>query len=496
MTLRARLALALGLLAAVAVTVVAVAGYRATANRLSAQLDASLASQSSRLADPDGRYARAICQQIGRPAGTDGDQDPGQAVDLTGTVIQCLDAQGTPFASTESTPLPVSDTDRRLAAGGTSAEAYSTTAGRRIVTVAVPGGGAVQVARDTDEVNDVLGSLRIRFTLLGLVVTFLAAAAGWLIARRVTRPIVTLTAATEQIAESGTFDADVPAPVGTSETDRLARSFETMLDGLRRSRATQQALVQDAGHELRTPLTALRTNIDVLRRHPDLPAAERDAVLSDVAAELRELTVLSDELITLATAESDEEEPATLDLADLAVRAADRAQRRTGHAVNVGAQPSVVLGRPRLLLRALDNLLDNAAKFGPPDGGIDVTVRPGTVIVRDHGPGVAPEDQRRIFDRFYRAPDARTRPGSGLGLAIVRDAVLAHGGTVSVANHPTGGAVFTISLPAAEPDAVDLSERSQEIPGENLLSPSGALTLPRQPFPRRDGASAPSRDTS
>jgi two-component system sensor histidine kinase MprB len=151
--------------------------------------------------------------------------------------------------------------------------------------------------------------------------------------------------------------------------------------------------------------------------------------------------------------------------------------------VTVDAEPAVMLGRPRLLLRALDNLLDNAAKFGPSDGAIDVTVRPGTITVRDHGPGVAPGDQQRIFDRFYRAADARSRPGSGLGLAIVRDAVLAHHGTVTVANHPTGGAVFTIFLPVGEMPPTEFSARSQDVPGENLSSASGALTLPRQPFP-------------
>jgi two-component system sensor histidine kinase MprB len=110
-----------------------------------------------------------------------------------------------------------------------------------------------------------------------------------------------------------------------------------------------------------------------------------------------------------------------------------------------------------------------------------LTVRPGAVTVRDHGPGVAPTDRARIFDRFYRAPDARTRPGSGLGLAIVRDAVDAQGGTVSVATHRAGGAVFTITLPVGEPPTASAS--SQEVPRENLSTPSGALTLPRQAWP-------------
>jgi two-component system, OmpR family, sensor histidine kinase MprB len=450
MTLRARLALALGLLAAVAAALVAVAGYRATADRLYAQLDSTLASQASRLADPDGRYASLICNQLKNAPVTDGNEDSGELADLTGTEVQCLDAAGVPYASTESTALPVSGAARALAASGRSAVSYASDGDQRIMTVALTGGGAVQLTRDLDDVHAVLDSLRVRFALLGLAVTALAMAAGWFLARRFTRPIVTLTAATEQIAGSGALDVDIPAGGSGTETDRLSRSFATMVDALRTSRARQQALVQDAGHELRTPLTAMRTNIDVLRRHPDLDPAQRAQVLADVGAELRELTLLTDELITLAMEDADSEEPVPVDLADLARRAAARAGRRSGRTVEVDAESSVVVGRPRLLLRVLDNLLDNAVKFDPSQLPIAVTVRSGQVTVRDHGPGIRPEDRSRVFDRFYRALPSRTQPGSGLGLAIVRDAVLAHDGEVSVTNHPDGGAVFTVTLPLAQ----------------------------------------------
>jgi two-component system sensor histidine kinase MprB len=223
-----------------------------------------------------------------------------------------------------------------------------------------------------------------------------------------------------------------------------------MIDALRTSRARQQALVQDAGHELRTPLTALRTNVDVLRRHPDLEPGQRARVLADVGSELRELTLLTDSLITLAMEDAGNEDPTAVDLAELAQRASARAERRTGHRVEVDAESSLVVGRPRLLLRVVDNLLDNAAKFDPTGRPIEVTVRSGRLTVRDHGPGIRPEDQQRVFDRFYRALASRTQPGSGLGLAIVRDAVAAHDGDVTAANHPDGGAVFTVTLPAAE----------------------------------------------
>jgi two-component system, OmpR family, sensor histidine kinase MprB len=449
MTLRARLALALGLLAALAASVVAVAAYRTISDRLYAQVDTSLASQTSRLSDPDGRYAHTVCDQISRSPTEQAGQDQGQVADLTGTDIQCLDASGSPFASTEPTALPVTDEDRRLAAGGTAALAYATTGSDRIVTIAVPGGGAVQVARDLDEVDEVLDALRTRLALLGLGVTLLAVAAGWFIARRITRPIVTLTTAAEQIAVGGALDVHLP-PGGTDETGRLARAFETMLDALRGSRAKQQALVQDAGHELRTPLTALRTNVDVLRRHPDLPAPERVAVVDDIGAELRELSSLAEELVTLAMEDNEDEDEAPVDLAPLARRAAARLQRRTGREVTLDVESSVVPGRPRLLLRALDNLLDNAAKFDATTLPIELTVGAGRIVVRDHGPGVSPNDADRIFDRFYRAPTARTEPGSGLGLAIVRDIVAAHQGDLTVANAPGGGAAFTILLPTGD----------------------------------------------
>jgi two-component system sensor histidine kinase MprB len=109
--------------------------------------------------------------------------------------------------------------------------------------------------------------------------------------------------------------------------------------------------------------------------------------------------------------------------------------------------PSTIEGRPRDLARAISNLIDNAAKFSEPPSAVDVVVSPGSVSVRDRGPGVAVEDQGHVFDRFYRSALARSKPGSGLGLAIVDQTAKAHGGAVSVSNHPDGGAVFTLALP-------------------------------------------------
>ncbi len=222
-----------------------------------------------------------------------------------------------------------------------------------------------------------------------------------------------------------------------------------MLDALNRSRTQQQRLVQDAGHELRTPLTSLRANIDTLRRHPDLVGEPRRHLLDDLDSELRELSGLVDELVALAVDRYDDEAERRVAVDELAARAADRAERRTGRTVTVDAEPAPIEARPGQLLRAISNLVDNAAKFSPDGTPIEIVVRPGRLDVRDHGPGIAERDLPHVFDRFYRAVDVRSLPGSGLGLAIVREAARAVGGEARVANAPDGGAVFTIDFPPA-----------------------------------------------
>ncbi len=132
-------------------------------------------------------------------------------------------------------------------------------------------------------------------------------------------------------------------------------------------------------------------------------------------------------------------------------RAAERVRRRTGRTVTVDAAPCAVIGKPRDLARAVGNLVDNAAKFSEAPTPVEISVAHGTVVVRDHGPGIPEADLPHVFTRFFRSPEARSKPGSGLGLAIVEQTARAHGGTVAAANDPAGGAVFTFALPEAPP---------------------------------------------
>jgi two-component system sensor histidine kinase MprB len=223
-----------------------------------------------------------------------------------------------------------------------------------------------------------------------------------------------------------------------------------MLDTLERSIAAQRQLVADASHELRTPITSLRTNIEVLAEAEALPADERARLLADVEEQTTELGMLVADLIELARGDSPSHEREDIRLDHLVREAVTRARR---HAPGIRFEeelfPVVVDGTRERLARAVNNLLDNAAKHSPPGGVVEVRVDGGEVRVRDHGTGVGPEDLPHLFDRFYRGASSRGRPGSGLGLAIVRQVAEQHGGSVRAANAAGGGAEFVLALPAA-----------------------------------------------
>jgi two-component system sensor histidine kinase MprB len=206
--------------------------------------------------------------------------------------------------------------------------------------------------------------------------------------------------------------------------------------------------VADASHELRTPLTAIRTNLDLIREGK-LPEHEVRAAIDESAAELDELTNLVSDLVELARGEERRLRLEDVQLDDLVASVVERAQARAPHVRFVSQlSPTQVQADAVLLERAVSNLLDNAVKWSPAGGAIEVTVHGGEVTVRDYGPGIAPADLPHVFDRFYRAPAARAKPGSGLGLAIVREAAEAHGGRAT-AESTGGGARFRLTLPSA-----------------------------------------------
>jgi two-component system, OmpR family, sensor histidine kinase MprB len=318
----------------------------------------------------------------------------------------------------------------------------------RVYTIPAQPGYAVQVARSLEEVDDVLGDVTRWLVVLTLAGVGLAAGLGLLVARAVLAPVQRLTRTAEEVSETRDLSRRIDA-AGTDELSRLAGTFNTMLGALEESARVQRQLVSDASHELRTPLTSLRTNIEVLARDQALPPGEREQLLRDVTEQLTEMTALIAELVELARGDAEPAEPEDVRLDLLTAGAIERTRRnRPGVTFAAQLEESMIRGVPSALERAVSNLLDNAAKWSPPGGEVEVTVRDGEVVVRDHGPGIDEADRPFVFDRFYRAPSARGLPGSGLGLAIVRQVAEAHGGTVAAEPAEGGGTRMRLALGA------------------------------------------------
>jgi two-component system sensor histidine kinase MprB len=308
----------------------------------------------------------------------------------------------------------------------------------RMLTFQYSPGYAVQVARPLTEVDESLSRLRTFLIFIALVGVGGAAALGLVVSRAALAPVRRLTDTAERVSKTGDLSERIDVS-GKDELSSLAESFNSMLAALEDSTRAQRQLVADASHELRTPLTSLRTNIEVLASDRVLPPEERSRLLSDVVEQLGEMTSLIAELIELARAEQQIVEPEDMRLDVAAADALDRA-RRNHPAIQFSStlDESTVHGVPSTIERAIGNLLDNAAKWTPIGGQVELAVTDGVVTVRDYGPGIAEEDLPYVFDRFYRARDARGMPGSGLGLAIVRQVAEAHGGDI-VAERAAGG---------------------------------------------------------
>ena len=466
MSLRLKIVAALVLLAACATAAVGVSSYVSTRHELNQVVDRSLTTAAS----TPGQLLRFFSRGPGGggvgpgfgnlDADADGDVPTGtppRAFDAV--VAQVIGVDGSVLLAPPSGQLPVDDADRAVADGthtGLVQPRDVTVDGEpwRMLTVPLRSGClvggvatrcAIQIARSGRETTRALSVIRNRTLLsVGLVIVG-AALIGWLIGRQVTRRLVRLTQAADNVALTGRLDVEVPVS-GADETGRLGMAMNGMLGALARSRDQQQQLVQNAGHELRTPLTSLRTNVAVLRRFDNMEPEARHQLVADLDTETRELTSLVNELVELATDRRDDEPAQECQLGNLCEQAAARVRRRTGRTISVVADDSTVACRPAAIDRAVLNLVDNAAKFSD-SGDIEVEVKAGRVSVSDRGNGIPDDDLAYIFDRFYRSLASRSQPGSGLGLAIVRDIIESHGGTVFAQNRVGGGATVGFTLP-------------------------------------------------
>ena len=296
-----------------------------------------------------------------------------------------------------------------------------------------------------------------RSLLIGLPLLVILFAAGtWLMVGRTLRPVEDIRAEVASISGQR-LDRRVPTPASNDEIGRLARTMNEMLDRLEDAANRQRDFVGNASHELRSPLAAFRTQLEVAAAHPE--GADWSKLAASLMADSNRMEGLVQDLLFLAREDAEDTRPQSpVDLDDVVfeevsrMRSACTADVRAG-----GVSAAPVLGHREDLARLVRNLLDNACAHA--SSRVDVTLATTAggqveLAVTDDGPGVAPEDRPRIFERFYRADPARNRQtsGTGLGLAIAAAVAEAHGGTIGVADADPG-ARFVVSLPGWTPPA-------------------------------------------
>lgn len=446
--LRTRLALAASVAVALVAVGVCAAAFFVIRYELLHQLDLSLTQSATRVVQENrGEGPQTIageCRYLSAPA-----------------CAQVVPAD--PAADPEAAYLlPVSGPVREVAAG-TRAPYFSnaTRFGQplRMLTTPFGDGRALQVALRADPVERSVRQAAVLLAVVGGSGVLLAGVLGYAVSRTGLAPVARLTSTAERIAATRDPRHRIELPPGPpgrqDEVTRLAASFNTMLGELEQSVSAQRRLVADASHELRTPLTALRTNAELLARADRLTPAQRERASGALGRQIREVTGLVNDLIELAR----DEEPLPLleevRIAELVERTVAMARTHWPRvhfelSTGPGAADAVRPGVPARLARLLTNLLDNAAKFSPPDAPVEVGLSAYEggleLTVRDHGPGIAAEDLPYVFDRFYRAEAARALPGSGLGLAMARQIARAHGAELTVRAAPGGGALFTVAF--------------------------------------------------
>ncbi len=468
MTLRARIAAVASLAVALAVLVAAVSLYLAVRSDLRGQIDQSL-SQRAQI------FTSAVALGPGHAGPGFGPGRPPQGARIrrfpaaiqpakfggaTG-YVQFISRQGkidVPGGQGSSPTVPPNATDRKIAARGSGRSLSDRTVKGthvRVLTIGVHSSaaaksaaatsGAVMIARPLNEVDHELNRILLILLVVGLAGIAIAALLGALVARTALRPIVRFTRRTESL--TGEMDLSQRLEVGgRDELARLAASFNTTLDALQGALSAQRQLIADASHELRTPIASLRANIQVLEDAHRLPQAEQRRLRADIIDELDELTALVADVVELARGSRGESALTDVRVDEIVGDAVTRARRRGELRFDVDLQPTIVRGEADRIARAVSNLLDNARKWSPPDGVVEVALRNGVLTVRDHGPGFSEDELGKVFERFYRAERARKLPGSGLGLAIVRQAAEAHQGYAKAANARGGGACLEVSF--------------------------------------------------
>jgi signal transduction histidine kinase len=331
-----------------------------------------------------------------------------------------------------------------------------------LVSATLADGTLVQVGKSTEARDDLLSRFRATLGVVTLLIVVIALTGGWLATQSALFPIRRLTLAVQRIIRTGRTDARVPLEGTGDAIDELTSLFNTMLDKIEGLVTAMTGALDNVSHDLRTPLTRLRGTAEMALASPPAgdPAQQiehyRD-LLADCVEESDRVLVMLNTLMDISEAESGtmqlRREPVAL--SDVVARAVDLYRDvadAKGVSLTVDAPADVVVTADRTRLEQVAaNLIDNAVKYTPPGGRVDVEVRTegqaAVLRVRDTGPGIPADELPRIFDRLFRGDSSRSERGLGLGLSLVKAVVEAHGGTVVVLSEPDLGSTFSVSLP-------------------------------------------------
>ena len=331
-----------------------------------------------------------------------------------------------------------------------------------IVSATLADGTLVQVGKSTEARDDLLARFRATLGIVTLFIVVIALTGGWLATQSALFPIRRLTLAVQRIIRTGRTDARVPLEGTGDAIDELTSLFNTMLDKIEGLVTAMRGALDNVSHDLRTPLTRLRGTAEMALASPPPGDCAQQVLhyrelLADCVEESDRVLVMLNTLMDISEAESGtmqlRREPVAL--ADVVGRAIDLYRdvaEAKGVMLTVAAPADIVVTADRTRLEQVAaNLIDNAVKYTPPGGRVDVEVLrdadAAVLRVRDTGPGIPADELPRIFDRLFRGDTSRAERGLGLGLSLVKAVVEAHGGTVEVESEPGRVSVFTVRLP-------------------------------------------------
>jgi two-component system OmpR family sensor kinase len=479
-SLRSRLLLATVVLVAVGLLVADGATYALLRSSLIGRIDDQLRNGSAFVSgiefNDGGGFGGPATGPGGEGEGRHGDHGRPpetqviERLDSSGTVIASSGAG--PFGSTQSPPLLPTGLPGSASSDGSDASRLFSTGSvdggsrYRVLASAVPGGGTIVLAYPLGDAEAALGRLLWIEAIVTLaVLAAVAAVALWLV-RLGLKPLTNMEQAAAEIA-AGDLSRRVSPAGGNTEVGRLGGALNVMMERIeaafaerRASEARLRRFVADASHELRTPLTSIRGYAELFRHGAEDRPEDLAKSMRRIEEESARMSTLVDELLLLARLDQGPHlDRGPVDLAAVAADAVSDARTvQKDRPIDLDAPGSVIVSGDEARLRQVAaNLVSNALEHTPPATAVHVKVAvsggEATLVVADEGPGLAAEDASRVFDRFFRVDESRSRDdgGSGLGLSIVAAIAHAHGGNVAVETAPGAGARFTVTLPVAAP---------------------------------------------